>query len=132
MAESEPISAVLTVEVTEATAEEIWATIKAIDATKKAAKVAMKDVGLKAIKDWVVSNKLAPSLEDYIHQMVETKKVVWVAVIDSRTAPYDASLNGRKFKYDDVARPYPPIHKNCRCRTDPIPDKQFKRHAWDI
>jgi len=130
---AEAISAAIEVEIVEATADEIAKTIKSIDATGKAVKLGKsKSYSLRVIRDWVVDNGLASSLEEYVDQMFETKEVVWVSVIDQNTAPFDASLNGQVFKYDDVARPYPPLHPNCRCRVDPIPDAKFNRHAWDI
>lgn len=50
-------------------------------------------------------------------------KVIWIATLDERTNPEDAALDGTVWDLDDVSRPNPPLHPNCRCAIAPyLPD----------
>jgi SPP1 gp7 family putative phage head morphogenesis protein len=52
----------------------------------------------------------------------------YVAVMDSRTRPAHAALNGKVFRYDDPFwdTHYPPIGFRCRCRVRALTGKQAK------
>lgn len=43
------------------------------------------------------------------------QKVIWIATLDERTNPEDAALDGTIWDLDDISRPRPPLHPNCRC-----------------
>jgi len=53
---------------------------------------------------------------------------MYVAIMDGRTRPQHASLNGRVFRYDDPIwqKLYPPNGYNCRCRVRALTDAEIK------
>jgi SPP1 gp7 family putative phage head morphogenesis protein len=54
----------------------------------------------------------------------------YVAIMDSRTRPAHAALNGRTFRHDDPvwsAGFFPPLGYNCRCRARPMSEAAVKR-----
>lgn len=57
----------------------------------------------------------------------------YVAVMDSRTRPSHAALNGRIFRYDDpaVALVYPPNGWRCRCRMVPLSEGRLAGRRVD-
>jgi len=54
---------------------------------------------------------------------------MYVAVMDDRTRPAHAALNGRVFRFDDPIWQYiyPPNGFNCRCRVRALSDADLKR-----
>jgi SPP1 gp7 family putative phage head morphogenesis protein len=48
------------------------------------------------------------------------KEVMWSATLDMKTAPEDASLDGRMWAIDEE-HPEPPLHPNCRCVLISVP-----------
>ncbi len=68
----------------------------------------------------------------YRHQLAATKTHpywMYVAVIDSRTRPEHAAMNGRVFQWDDPIWQYlyPPNGWGCRCRVRTLTAGQVKR-----
>lgn len=57
----------------------------------------------------------------------------YVAVMDSRTRPQHAALNGRIFRYDDPfwQRFFPPLGFNCRCRTRAWSESEIRARGLD-
>jgi SPP1 gp7 family putative phage head morphogenesis protein len=55
----------------------------------------------------------------------------YVAVMDSRTRPTHAAMNGRAFAVDDPIwhTHYPPNGYNCRCRTRPMTRRALEREG---
>ena len=56
----------------------------------------------------------------------------YVAIMDSRTRPAHAALNGRTFRHDDPvwsAGFFPPLGYNCRCRARPMSEAAVKREG---
>lgn len=55
----------------------------------------------------------------------------YVSVLDSKTRPHHAALNGRVFRYDDVfwKTHYPPNGFRCRCRVRALSDVQLQREG---
>lgn len=53
------------------------------------------------------------------------KEVMWSATLDSRTAPYDASLDGRVWSITEN-HPEPPLHPRCRCVLINVPFAGWK------
>lgn len=55
----------------------------------------------------------------------------WVSVMDSRTRPMHAILNGMTFRHDDPiwANFWPPIDYLCRCRVRPLTDAAVAREG---
>jgi SPP1 gp7 family putative phage head morphogenesis protein len=54
----------------------------------------------------------------------------YVAVMDGRTRPSHAAMNGRTFRHDDpvwAAGFYPPLGYRCRCRIRPMTEAAIKR-----
>lgn len=60
--------------------------------------------------------------------------MMYVAVMDSRTRPSHAALNGRVFAKDDPIwdSHYPPNGYNCRCRTRALTRGQVEREARQV
>ena len=58
----------------------------------------------------------------------------YVAVMDRRTRPTHAQLNGRVFKYDDPFWDsfYPPNGWGCRCRVRALSDDNLKDRSLDV
>jgi hypothetical protein len=58
----------------------------------------------------------------------------FVAVMDSRTRPAHAALNGKVFRYDDPFwdTHYPPLGFNCRCRVRALSDKNIKSRNLSV
>ncbi|WP_104565840.1 phage minor head protein [Ralstonia mannitolilytica] len=56
---------------------------------------------------------------------------MYVAVMDGRTRPSHAALNGRVFRYDDPIWRYlyPPNGYNCRCRVVALSERDMKRRG---
>ncbi len=44
---------------------------------------------------------------------------MWDSVLEPNTKPYDASLQGKKWKANEP-HPIPPLHPNCKCSLIPI------------
>lgn len=57
--------------------------------------------------------------------------LMYVAIMDGRTRPSHAALNGRIWRKDDPvwASIYPPNGFNCRCRTRALTDGQMRREG---
>lgn len=57
--------------------------------------------------------------------------LMYVAVMDGRSRPSHAALNGKIWRKDDPvwASIYPPNGHNCRCRTRALTDGQMKREG---
>lgn len=53
------------------------------------------------------------------------KEVMWSATLDSRTAPYDASLDGKMWSITEN-HPEPPLHPHCRCVLINVPFAGWK------
>lgn len=53
------------------------------------------------------------------------KEVMWSATLDSRTAPYDASFDGRVWSIIEN-HPEPPLHPRCRCVLINVPFAGWK------
>jgi SPP1 gp7 family putative phage head morphogenesis protein len=58
----------------------------------------------------------------------------YTAVMDSRTRPSHAAMNGRVFRYDDVAWSvvYPPCGWRCRCRAVPMMASEVKSEGLTV
>ncbi len=58
----------------------------------------------------------------------------YVAVMDDRTRPSHAALNGRVYRYDDPFWEsfYPPIAYNCRCRVRALSQRQVDALGIDV
>lgn len=56
------------------------------------------------------------------------------AVMDNRTRPTHAALNGRVFRWDDPIWQtiYPPNGYNCRCRVRALAEAQMKNHPQGV
>lgn len=70
----------------------------------------------------------------YKRQMESAETRPWwqyVAVMDGRTRPQHASLNGRTFRYDDPFWEsfYPPLGFNCRCRVRAFSAAEVERRG---
>ncbi|WP_313757272.1 minor capsid protein [Tissierella sp.] len=51
------------------------------------------------------------------------QKVIWIATLDKKTNPEDGALDGGIWDLEDISRPKPPLHPNCRCAIAPyLPD----------
>ncbi|MDP2808648.1 MAG: phage minor head protein [Rhodocyclaceae bacterium] len=55
----------------------------------------------------------------------------YVAVMDGRTRPAHQRLNGRVFRWDDPVWQviYPPNGYNCRCRVQPLSERDMRRNG---
>lgn len=53
------------------------------------------------------------------------KEVMWDATLDSKTAPKDAALDGKRWSINEE-HPKPPLHPNCRCVLINIPFAGWK------
>ena len=62
-----------------------------------------------------------------------TKNWEYVAVLDNRTRPEHAQLNGMIFRYDDPfwASFYPPNGWRCRCRVNALSPKNLKSKGYE-
>lgn len=60
--------------------------------------------------------------------------LMYVAVMDSRTRPSHAAMNGRVFRVDDPIwnTHYPPCAFNCRCRVRALTAEQVKRRGITV
>lgn len=60
--------------------------------------------------------------------------LMYVAVMDSRTRPSHAAMNGRVFRIDDPIwhTHYPPCAFNCRCRVRALTAEQVKRRGITV
>jgi SPP1 gp7 family putative phage head morphogenesis protein len=58
----------------------------------------------------------------------------YVAVMDSRTRPEHALLNGKTFRFDDPFwdTHYPPLGFRCRCRVRALTENQIKRKGIEV
>lgn len=59
---------------------------------------------------------------------------MYVAVMDSRTRPTHAAMNGKVFRIDDprAARLYPPNDFNCRCRARALSERDLARRGLKV
>lgn len=48
-------------------------------------------------------------------------EIMWVTALDNRVCPLCATLDGHKWKTDDMRRPPMPRHPRCRCVWRPVP-----------
>lgn len=48
-------------------------------------------------------------------------EIMWVTALDNRVCPLCATLDGHKWKTDDMRRPPMPRHPRCRCMWQPVP-----------
>lgn len=81
-----------------------------------------------------VNKQVAYNVGRYKQQMENSDQRPWwryVAVMDSRTRPSHAALNGRVFRYDDPIWDdfYPPNGWGCRCRVRALSDAALKRRG---
>lgn len=71
-------------------------------------------------------------------QMLQNRKSqpLWqyVAVLDQRTRPSHAALNGQVFRWDDPiwSTHYPPNGWNCRCRVRAMSERALKRRGLEV
>ena len=147
MAESdnpEPVGAFIEINLSEADEKDLIDHIRLIDATDTQRFLA-DDVALQGIKDWatkpiiakedgvkfkgktykkgeVIRGPLAESLEEYYNEPLRSISVRWVTVLDANTGRLDRSLDGKVFDLNDPSTPLPPLHPNCRCTLEPIPE----------
>lgn len=71
-------------------------------------------------------------------QQVESAAVApywrYMAVMDAKTRPSHAAMNGLVYRYDDPIwqTMYPPNGWHCRCRVDTLSERSFKRGEYEL
>ena len=73
----------------------------------------------------------------YLQQLKDARSRpywMYVAVMDSKTRPSHAALNGRVFRFDDPIwrSHYPPCDYNCRCRVRALTEGEVKRRGLKV
>lgn len=65
---------------------------------------------------------LGISVRELLMQSTGTKKVMWSAMLESKTCPRCGALDGRVFEINKGPRP--PLHHSCRCIMMPFDDRK--------
>lgn len=99
---------------------------------------------LKTLAPWRLSNIYGTNLQSafmagrYVQMQASVDShPYWqyVAIMDSRTRPAHAAMNGRTFRYDDPvwsAGFFPPLGYKCRCRVRPVNESAIQREGIDL
>lgn len=71
--------------------------------------------------------------DNIYHDSGIVQQVQWVSTLDEKTNPEDAALDGTIWDLDDISRPKPPLHPNCRCTIAPyLPEWSAKTRIDNI
>lgn len=82
----------------------------------------------------VASAYNAARYQEQIKNAADRPYWMYVAVMDARTRPSHAAMNGRVFRYDDPIwqTHYPPCAFNCRCRVRTLSEAEVKRRGIEV
>jgi SPP1 gp7 family putative phage head morphogenesis protein len=77
---------------------------------------------------------MAGRWKEYMRRADRAPFLQYVAVMDGRTRPSHAALNGRVFRITDPVweKIYPPNGFNCRCRTRQLTQRDLDRRDLDV
>jgi SPP1 gp7 family putative phage head morphogenesis protein len=113
-----------------------WGTQIAVDQQGGAQKIRLgSPARLKTIYRTNMQNAMmAGRWREFMANSSERPYFEYIAVMDSRTRPTHAALNGRVFRYDDPIwkTHWPPWAYNCRCRVRALSERALKRNGLKI